>query len=280
VLEPALHETGNAIVVEEISSFSNPLIKRVKRLRHKKYRRREKAFFVEGLRVILTAVESGAAVETLVYCPELLTSEVAWRLVRGPEEDGIRRQAVTAEIFASISERDNPVGLAAIVRTQWIELEEMDVETDDIVVALYQTSEPGNLGSILRTMDAVGARNVVLVGDTVDPFHPSAVKASMGAIFTVNIAHVPDCDRLLHWAGGKGLATVASSAKANTEYTEADYTLPALLFLGNEGKGLPGSVIEACDIAVTIPMAGRASSLNLAVAAGLLLYAIRQSQAQ
>jgi RNA methyltransferase, TrmH family len=266
-------------VVEEISSFSNPLIKRIKRLRQKKYRRRESAFFVEGLRVILTAVESGAAIETLVYCPELLTSEVAWKLVRRPEEDGIRRQAVSAEIFASISERENPVGLAAIIRTQWTALEELAVAVDDIVVALYQTSEPGNLGTILRTMDAVGARNAVLVGDTVDPFHPSAVRASMGALFTVNIAQVSDCDQLLSWAREKGVATVASSAKATTVYTEANYVLPVLLFLGNEGEGLPRPVIEACDLAVTIPMAGQASSLNLAVAAGLLLYAIRRTQA-
>jgi TrmH family RNA methyltransferase len=230
--------------------------------------------------VIFTAVESGACVETLVYCPELLTSEAAWHLIRGSEEDGIRRQAVTADIFASISERDNPVGLAAIVQTQWTELEEVTVEADDIVVALYQTSEPGNLGTTLRTMDAVGAKKVVLVGDSVDPFHPSAVKASMGALFTVNIASVSTIEQLLRWAAEKRLTTVASSAKAKTVYTEAEYVLPVLLLLGNEGEGLPAAALDACDLAVTIPMAGKASSLNLAVAAGLLLYAIRQSGAR
>jgi len=114
----------------------------------------------------------------------------------------------------------------------------------------------------------------------VDPFHPSAVKASMGALFTVNIARVSTIEQLLSWAAEKGLTTVASSAKAKTVYTAAEYRLPVLLLLGNEGEGLPAAAMDACNLAVTIPMAGKASSLNLAVAAGLLLYAIRQSEAQ
>jgi TrmH family RNA methyltransferase len=183
---------------------------------------------------------------------------------------------VTAEIFSAISGRDNPVGLGAVIQQRWTPLKEIAAGADDIVVALFETSEPGNLGTILRTMDAVGADGMVLVGDTVDPFHPSAVKASMGAIFSVKLAQAPDSAALFRWANDSGLQSVATSAKADDLYSEARYELPALLLMGNEGRGLPGSVIAASTLAVTIPMSGRASSLNLAVAAGLLLYEIRR----
>jgi TrmH family RNA methyltransferase len=264
------------IMADEISSFSNSLVKRIKRLRQKKYRRREEAFFVEGLRVVLTAVEAGAPVETLVYCPALLSSDLAWDMLRQQEQMGVRCQAVTADIFDSISGRDNPVGLGAVVQARWARVEELVVGHDAIFVALFETAEPGNLGTILRTMDAVGAQGALLVGETVDPFHPSAVKASMGAVFSVEIARVASSEELFHWARETGLQTIATSAKAVDLYSEVHYRLPALLLLGSEGDGLPKSVIGAADLAVTIPMAGRASSLNLAVAAGLLLYELRR----
>ena len=263
-------------MVEEISSFSNPLVKRIKRLRQKKYRRQEEAFFVEGLRVVLTAVEQGAPLESLIYCPELLTSEAAWNMLRR-EESGIAQRAVSAAIFESISGRDNPAGLGAIVRTQWADLDEMTVGPNDIFVALVETAEPGNLGTILRTMDAVGAKGMILVGDTVDPFHPSAVKASMGALFSVQIGRTSSSMALFDWARLHQLQSVASSARGNDVYTEANYSSPCLLLLGSEGSGLPAPIMDACDLTVAIPMAGTASSLNLAVAAGLLLYEIRRS---
>ena len=264
-------------MVDQITSFSNPLVKRVKRLRQKKYRRQEKAFFIEGLRVVLSAVEQAALVETIIYCPELLTSELAWKVLQQQEEAGVRRQAVTASVFASISGRDNPVGLGAIVRTQWMDLEEMTSGPDDIFVALFEAAEPGNLGTIIRTMDAVGAKGLILVGDTVDPYHPAAVKASMGALFSVKLGRASSNEALFHWAKTSMLETVASSARGATLYTGANYNLPVLLLLGSEGSGLPASVTDTCEQTVAIPMTGAASSLNLAVAAGLLLYEIRRA---
>ena len=272
-------------MVDQITSFSNPLVKRVKRLRQKKYRRQEEAFFIEGLRVVLSAVEQAAPVEAIIYCPELLTSELAWNVLRQQEEAGVRSQAVTASIFASMSGRDNPVGLGAIVRTQWMDLEEMaasatasaDTDADDIFVALFEAAEPGNLGTIMRTMDAVGAKGLILVGDTVDPYHPAAVKASMGALFSVKLGRTPGSEVLFQWAKTSALETVASSARGATSYAGASYNLPLLLLLGSEGSGLPAAVSDACEQTVAIPMAGTASSLNLAVAAGLLLYEIRRA---
>ena len=239
-------------MADQITSFSNPLIKRVKRLRQKKYRQQEGFFFVEGLRVVMSAVEAVAPIETILYCPELLTSDIAWDVLRQQDQSGSRLQAVSAPVFASISGRDNPVGLGAIVRAKWTELADLSAGASDIFVALFEAAEPGNLGTILRTMDAVGARGAILVGDSVDPFHPSAVKASMGALFSISVSQTTDSETLFSWAGSQGLMTVASSARGSTPYDEA---------------------------APAIGMAGAASSLNLAVAAGLLLYEIRRTSA-
>jgi TrmH family RNA methyltransferase len=150
-------------------------------------------------------------------------------------------------------------------------------DAGDIFVALFEVAEPGNLGTIIRTMDAVGAKGLILVGDTVDPYHPAAVKASMGALFSVTLGRAPDSEALFQWAKTSTLETVASSARGETPYAEASYNLPVLLLLGSEGSGLPASVTTACEQTVAIPMAGAASSLNLAVAAGLLLYEIRRA---
>ena len=264
-------------MADQITSFSNPLVKRVKRLRQKKYRQKEGHFFAEGLRVVLSAVESGAPIDTILHCPELLTSNVAREMLRRQERLGTRLQAVSGQVFASISGRDHPVGLGAIVRAQWTELVDLSTGANDIFVALFEAAEPGNLGTIIRTMDAVGARGMILVGDSVDPFHPSAVKASMGALFSTSLSRIADSEALFDWAESQGLLTIASSAKGSTPYDEANYQLPVLLLLGNEGSGLPPPVMAASSYNVAIPMAGVTSSLNLAVAAGLLLYEIRRS---
>lgn len=263
-------------MAEIITSFRNPLVKRIKRLRQKKYRQEEGAFFVEGLRPVLSAVESGAPVETIVYATDLLHSPVAWGMIRDQEAGGRACVELAADVFASISERDHPVGLGAIVRVSMLALDDLPVGPEDVYVALVEVSEPGNLGTVIRTVDAVGAAGLILVGRTVDPFHPTAVKASMGSLFGIRVGHVETTTGLLEWAAANGLHTVATSAGAKSSYWQAGYRWPVLLVLGSEGEGLPAEVIRSAELAVTIPMSGSASSLNLAVAAGLLLYELRR----
>jgi TrmH family RNA methyltransferase len=172
--------------------------------------------------------------------------------------------------------RDNPFGLGAIIKFNLTPLEELAVESRDIFVALIGVSEPGNLGTILRTIDACGASGLILVGQTVDPFHPTAVKASMGALFSVPISLMAESKTMLEWAKSQGVQSVATSARVSQSYWNLDYQLPALLLMGSERKGLPADLISEADMAVSIPMSGQASSLNLAVATGLMLYEIRR----
>lgn len=263
-------------MTELISSTSNPLVKRIRALGERKYRRREGAFFVEGLQPVWQAVEVGAPIETLVVAPELLVSEPARRMVAEQEALGVRVAQVTRAIFAAFSEREGPAGLGAIVRARTARLEELAVRPDAPFVALHGVGNPGNLGTIIRTADAVGAGGVILLGETTDPFAPAAVKASMGALFAVPIAHVADPEVFFTWAAGHGVAVVTTSARATTTHWTARYPRPLALLLGSEGDGLPADLLARGDLQVSIPMGGTARSLNLAVAAGVLLYEVRR----
>ncbi|MGB1253091.1 MAG: TrmH family RNA methyltransferase [Candidatus Promineifilaceae bacterium] len=254
-----------------ITSTQNALVKRIRRLRQKKYRLSEGVFFVEGLRVVASALEHGAQVEQLVWCDRYLKSEFGRGLVISAE---IPTNEFAPNVFKSISERDNPVGLAAIIHTPVQPLDTLNVHPSTTVVALNEIGDPGNLGTIIRTVDAAGANAVILVGNTVDVGHQSAVKASMGALFNVPIVTAQTIGQLLMWAAENKLQTIATTANTDTDYRSADYRSPTLLLMGNEGRGLSAETIAQADLAVSIPMRGVSSSLNLAIATGLMLYEI------
>lgn len=257
-----------------ISSTSNPHVKRIRRLRQKKYRLREGTFYTEGLRVVLSAVESQAPIDTIYYSRKLLTSEIGLTMIDEQSKIGVPCIELAPHIFQAISEREHPVGLSAIIRTNWSTLSALPIAESDIFVALLDVSEPGNLGTIIRTMDAVAASGLLLVGSTVDPYHPSTVKASMGTIFNMPHVALDDYKVMMDWAHRGGLQTIATSANAQIPFDQAAYRFPLLLLLGNEGEGLPADVMATADFGVAIPMRGSASSLNLAVAAGIILVAL------
>ncbi len=259
-----------------ISSAANPVVKRMRLLTDRKHRRREGAFVVEGIQPVWQAIEAGADVEVLVVAPDLLGGSPAMRMVAGREAAGTRVARVTAELFARVSARDGPSGLAAIVRGRVPGLAHLTVAPDSVVAALHEIGNPGNLGTIIRTADAAGAAGVVLIGAAADPFDPAAVKASMGALFAMPVAAAADAAEFFAWAAGAAVTVVTTSAKAETSFWAAGYPRPLALLLGAEGAGLPDDVLAAGDLQVRIPMTGTAESLNLAVAAGLLLYQARR----
>ena len=260
-------------MTELISSAANPVVKRMRLLGDRKHRRREGAFVVEGIQPVWQAVEAGADVEVLVVAPDLLGSRTAG-MIAAQEAAGVRVARLTGELFARISARDGPSGLAAIVRGRILGLASLPVTPESVFVALHEIGNPGNLGTIIRTADAAGGSGVVLIGAAADPFDPAAVKASMGALFAVPVARAADPAEFLAWAAG--LTVITTSAKARTSFWEAGYARPLALLLGAEGAGLPDDVLAGGDLQVRIPMTGTAESLNLAVAAGLLLYQARR----
>jgi TrmH family RNA methyltransferase len=269
--------------VEPITSFRNPKVKFLRSLRMRKARQRERVFLVEGIRIVEEALTCKAPVETLVYAPDLLVSDRARALVEqvAPEQ----RLAVAGEVFGSISGREQPQGIAAVVRIEEPSLAAIPLSTDLLVPVAYQLSDPGNLGSIVRTADAAGASAVVVVRPSVDLYDPQAVRATMGSLFALPVVHLQDESALALWYGevraaGLDLLVAATSAHGAQVHFDVSYRGPVVLLLGNERYGLPGPVRASADVLVRLPMAGRATSLNVSAAAAALIYEIiRQRRA-
>jgi TrmH family RNA methyltransferase len=260
---------------EIITSAANPLVKRVRSLADRKYRRQQGAFVVEGAQPVGRAFEAGWEVEVLIVAPGLLTGTGA-AIVAGAQGRGIRIAQVSAELFGRMSDREGPSGLAAIVRGGLTPPGDLPTGPDCVYVALHHIGNPGNLGTIIRTADATAAAGVILIGDTADPFAPTAVKASMGSLFAVPVAHVADAGAFFRWASESGVRVLATSGRAGADHWATTYRPPLAILFGSEGPGLPAAVLEQADERVRIPMTGTPESLNLAVAAGVMLYEVRR----
>ncbi|MBI5295960.1 MAG: RNA methyltransferase [Chloroflexi bacterium] len=259
-----------------ITSLSNPLIKQARALRQRKARVESGLFLVEGLHPVGQAVEAGWDVETLLYAPEFLTSTFARGLIERLEKPQSgktqpRLQPVSAEVMKSLADKDNPQGLLAIVAQRHQTLDAM--RNGKTFVALVSPQDPGNVGAILRTLDAVGADGLFLLDGGVDLYHPTVVRASMGAMFWKPIVQT-SFDEFALWARTRSVQLVGTSAHADVDYHTLVPHEPWALVLGSEQKGLSHGQTAACDVTVSLPMRGRVSSLNLAVAAGVLLYAL------
>lgn len=253
---------------ELISSPSNPLLKRIRKLRQRKHRAAEGATFVEGIAPVWAAIDAGAAIEVVVVAPHLLTSERAREVVARLDVPVVE---VTADAFATIAERENPAGLGAIVATPAAGLDGLVLGDPALVVALDEVGNPGNLGTVVRTADAAGAAAVVVAGASADPWHPGAIKASMGTVFSTPVV-VATLESLLEWARREGLGIVATSAHGRVDHWDAAYPERCLLLFGSEATGLSDKTLSAAAQIVRIPQTGAATSLNLAVAAGILIY--------
>jgi TrmH family RNA methyltransferase len=251
---------------QPITSLANPLIKKVRALRRRQARLETGLFIVEGLHPVGEALEAGWKIETVIYSPDILISDFARQLIF---RSAPVAQPVAAQVLESLADKENPQGILAVVRQKRIRL--ADLGSVRVGAAVVSPQDPGNVGTILRTLDAVGAEALFLLDGGVDPYHPTSVRASMGAIFWKPIAQTP-FEEFVNWARRFGCYLVATSAHAKQNYLELKPSVPWILVLGNEQKGLSVEQMNTCDASVALPVRGRASSLNLAVAAGILLY--------
>jgi TrmH family RNA methyltransferase len=248
-------------------------VKRARRLKHRKHREAEGAFLIEGIAPVWQAVEHGVTIDALLYSPELLRSPGALDLV-SHLEDSARVVEIAPRAFDALSEREHPVGIAAIARGATVRLRDLEVAADSVFVALDEVGNPGNLGTIVRSVDAAGASAVISCGHSTDVWHPTAIRASMGTVFGVPLCVTESIEDVLAWAKDVGLQVVMTSAHATADHYTADFRHPCLLAFGSEGRGLRRETIERGDLAVRIPMSGSATSLNLSVAVGVLLYEV------
>jgi TrmH family RNA methyltransferase len=254
-----------------ITGFSNPTVKFLRSLRDKKHRRREERFLAEGLRLLTDARESGILPEILVMATQrdphpLLAALEADVLAAGGEV-----VEMDEDILAKVTGKDNPQAIAGVFAEFDTGLAIIDRSAAPIWLVAQALRDPGNLGTMLRTGDAVGAGGLILLDDCADPFSVEAVRASMGAIFTRKLVQAR-WDEFLPWLRTGDGQLVAASLRDAQDYRSAPYAAPCFLMVGNESRGLPAEYEDACDLRVTMPMLGRADSLNAAVAGAVLAY--------
>ena len=249
-----------------ITSLSNPLVKLARALHQKKAREESGLFLVEGIHHVGEALEADWQVESILYAPDLLTSDFARDLI---SRQSSKPQSVSAHVMESLAGKENPQGILAVVHQKQAKFS--DLKSLSTAVALVSPQDPGNVGTILRTLDAVGADALFLLDGGVELYHPSVVRASMGTIFWKPIVQ-SSFDEFVQWARNGGYQFIGTSAHGAMDYQTLTPKIPWILILGNEQKGLSAEQMQACNVTVSMPMKGRVSSLNLAVAAGVLLY--------
>lgn len=258
-------------MAREITGFSNPLVKRVRSLREKKFRKAEGLFLAEGLRILTEARDAGVLPEMLFHAGS--DHPLAHDLIAAMEASGGDVIETSPDILSKISGKDNPQSVVGVYRDMLARLDEIDRSKADIWIVAQSLRDPGNLGTILRTGDAVGAGGLILVDDCVDPFSVEAVRASMGALFTQKIV-VTRWDEFMTWLRKGPGQLVGTSLNTSKDYQEVAYGQPVFLLVGNEAQGLPEIYEAACDLLVKIPMLGKADSLNVAVATAVMAYEV------
>ncbi|WP_448580425.1 TrmH family RNA methyltransferase [Thermaurantiacus sp.] len=257
-----------------IASAANQRVKRLRSLKEKKYRRQHGLFLAEGLRIGIEALEAGWEPESIAYAVGREEHPLLRRLIRATRGDIL---PCTPDVLATLSGKDNPQSVITAFRIPTRHL--ADLAPGPRLLAADRLRDPGNLGTLLRAADGAGASALILLGECTDPYSVEAVRASMGAIFTVPLYHA-DLPSLLGWKACHG-ATLTGAAldPRAADYRTLDYGCPALILLGNEAEGLPDEMKAACDQLAIIPMLGKADSLNVAMAGTLLLYeALRQQR--
>jgi len=262
--------------VKEVTSLSNPIVKDIKALSDKKHRDETKSFMAEGLKLVIDALELGFGIRTLVYAKNVKDKPQVVQCATKTVARGGLVLEVSEKVLSSITRRDNPQMVVGIFTQRWTNIRDLKPAANETYVALDRVRDPGNLGTIIRTADAAGASGVILVGETTDPYSMETVRATMGSVFALPLVKASPAD-FLAWKKGAGVSVVATHLAGAVDYRTIDYKKrPVVLLMGNEQSGLPEALAREADALARIPQAGRADSLNLAIATGIMLFEARR----
>ncbi len=262
--------------VKEVTSLANPIVKDIKALTVKKSREESGAFLAEGLKLVIDALDLGWTIRTLVYAKAAKGKPLVEQVAAKTVAAGGLVLEVSEKIIGSITRRDNPQMVVGVFEQRWRPLRDVRPKPGETWVALDRVRDPGNLGTIIRTADAAGASGVILVGDTTDPFSLETVRATMGSVFAVPVVKATP-EEFLAWKKTASVAVVATHLAGAVDYRTIDYKRkPVVILMGNEQSGLPDILAKEADALARIPQAGRADSLNLAVATAVMLFEARR----
>jgi TrmH family RNA methyltransferase len=257
----------------QITSLTNPIVKAVRSLHLRKEREESGLFLAEGLKLVIEALDLGRIPRILLYGPDAAGHPMLRRAVEATEAGGGEVIEVSRDILEKVSRRDNPQAVVAVFPQIFKPLESVNPAAASCWVALQAVRDPGNLGTIVRTADAAGCGGVILVGDCCDPYSVEAVRATMGSTFAVPLIKTP-IPEFIAWRERWPGSVVGTLLTATVDHKSAEYRAPTLILMGNEQAGLPPELAKICDVNVKIPMRGRADSLNLSVATGIMIYAV------
>lgn len=261
-----------------ITSLRNPLVKRARALRSRDQRLAEGVILVEGLRAIIEADRARVGIETIIYAPERLRSELARETITQAQSHGATIITATAEVLDSLSDRDASQGAIAIAQRPYATIEDIPLTGTPLVIALHEPQDPGNVGTIARTADSAGAAALVTFGAKgVDSFDPKAIRASMGSIFSLPVIALGPTEAALAALTQRNLTLVGAAGGGTVKLWEAPLARRVVILMGTERAGLPDEALAKCDVVARIPLAGHADSLNVAAAAAIMLFeAVRQ----
>lgn len=257
-----------------IESLTNPLIKRIDKLKKRRNREREEVFVVEGQRELERALTCSYEFEEILLCPELIES---FESLSSTINEKSRFSTITKQLFSKLSHRENPDGVLGVAKTKSHKLKNLVVPENAFILVLENLEKPGNIGALLRTADGVGVDAVIITGQT-DLYNPNTVRSSMGSLFYLNIA-LSDNQSCLDWLKASNIYSYASTPHTEKTYWQSNFKVGSAIVLGTEHDGLSEFWHNHADHEIVIPMAGLADSLNVASAGALLMYEVlRQRQ--
>lgn len=261
--------------VKVVTSLANPHVKEIRALALKKNRDASRRFIAEGLKLVTDALARNWTIHVMVYARAAAGEKHIQDTAARARARGATILEVPDRVLAAISRRDNPQTVLGVFEQRWIDESALAPDNEAFWIALDRVRDPGNLGTVIRTADAVGATGVILVGETTDPFAMDAVRATMGSIFHTPLCRM-SCAEFIRWRAGWTGLVIGTHLEGAVDYREPDYRGRAIvLIMGNEQQGLPEDLARLCDKLCLIPMAGEADSLNLAVATGVMAFEIR-----
>lgn len=262
---------------DRISSRENPKIKEILQLQDKSKERREKGLFtVEGVREITRCIDGGYTPESIFFCEEMVSQAEVEKIAASLPAGSLSLYSVTKNIYEKIAYRDSTEGMVAVVKGKGLSLKEIAVGPAPLVLVLEGVEKPGNLGAMLRTADAAGVDAVLICDSPTDLFNPNLIRASLGGVFTLQVASCTSEEALL-WLKEKNFTIFSAQLQDSKLYYDADMKGSTAIVFGTESKGLTPFWRKEAGSHIMIPMLGRLDSLNVSVSAAILCYeAVRQ----
>ena len=257
----------------KITSLQNPQVKFLRALHKRRIRSETGLFTVEGVRENRLLAFSQLEIVSVWYCPDLIqTSEIGLEILEElSNRSGSKPVAVSSKVFDHLVYRGKSEGILTVAKQNKLQLEELDIEGTPLYVVAIGLEKPGNLGSILRSADAVACDGVIVCDQKMDLYNPNVIRASVGTLFSVPTVITTTCE-LRDWLDRQNIRLFAASPDADQSYTNADFTDRCCLMIGSEHSGIPEDLLQYADEVVQLPVLGKSDSLNAAMTTAVLLF--------